>query len=82
MQLITNLIHPIGISLDDYFLNREDTPLDENGEYDFESLYALDLPYLNQDIKKLTSKSCWPERRSIFPRSILRPANEFTKGVG
>ena len=53
VQLITNLIHPIGISLDDYFLNREDTPLDENGEYDFESLYALDLPYLNQDIKKL-----------------------------
>lgn len=53
VQLITNLIHPIGISLDDYFLNREDTPLDENGEYDFESLYALDLPYFNQDIKKL-----------------------------
>lgn len=53
VQLITNLIHPLGISLDDYFLNREDTPKDENGEYDFESLYALDLPYLNQDIKKL-----------------------------
>lgn len=53
IQLITNLIHPVSISLDDYFLDREDTPLDENGEYDFESLYALDLPYFNSDLKKL-----------------------------
>lgn len=53
IQLITNLLHPVGISLDDYFLNREDTPKDEQGEYDFESLYALDLPYFNSDLKKL-----------------------------
>lgn len=53
VQLITNLIHPVSLSLDDYFLNREDTPKDEHGEYDFESLYALDLPYLNSDLKKL-----------------------------
>ncbi|MDF9831329.1 nucleoside kinase [Parabacteroides sp. PF5-6] len=53
IQLITNLIHPVSISLDDYFLDREDTPRDENGEYDFESLYALDLPYFNSDLKKL-----------------------------
>lgn len=53
VQLITNLIHPVSISLDDYFLNREDTPKDENGEYDFESLYALDLPYFNSDLKRL-----------------------------
>lgn len=53
VQLITNLIHPVSLSLDDYFLDREDTPKDENGEYDFESLYALDLPYLNSDLKKL-----------------------------
>jgi len=53
IQLITNLIRPIAISLDDYFLNREDTPKDENGEYDFESLYALDLPYFNSDLQKL-----------------------------
>ena len=55
MQLTTNLLHPVGISLDDYFLNREDTPKDEHGEYDFESLYALDLPYFNKDLKKLLS---------------------------
>ena len=53
VQLATNLLHPIGISLDDYFLNREDTPKDEEGEYDFESLYALDLPYFNNDLKRL-----------------------------
>lgn len=53
IQLITNLIHPVSISLDDYFLNRVDTPKDENGEYDFESLYALDLPYFNNDLKRL-----------------------------
>lgn len=53
VQLITNLLHPVGISLDDYFLNREDTPKDEHGEYDFESLYALDLPYFNSDLKRL-----------------------------
>ena len=34
VQLITNLIHPVSISLDDYFLNREDTPKDETGDYD------------------------------------------------
>ena len=55
IQLITNLIHPVGISLDDYFLNREDTPKDEFGEYDFESLYALDLPYFNNDLRRLLS---------------------------
>lgn len=55
VQLATNLLRPVGISLDDYFLNREDTPLDERGDYDFESLYALDLPYFNEDLKRLLS---------------------------
>lgn len=55
IQLITNLIHPVALSLDDYFLNREDTPKDKSGEYDFESLYALDLPFFNEEMKKLLS---------------------------
>lgn len=55
VQLATNLLRPVGISLDDYFLNREDTPRDERGDYDFESLYALDLPYFNEDLKRLLS---------------------------
>lgn len=53
IQLLTNLLHPVSISLDDYFMNREDTPLDEHGEYDFESLHALDLPYFNSDLQKI-----------------------------
>lgn len=39
--------------MDDYFVNREDTPKDENGEYDFESLYALNLPLFNQQLNAL-----------------------------
>ncbi len=53
IQLITNLLHPVSISLDDYFLNRVDTPRDETGDYNFESLYALDLPYFNSDLTKI-----------------------------
>ncbi|MDR1344532.1 MAG: nucleoside kinase [Tannerellaceae bacterium] len=53
IQLITNLCYPQGISLDDYFLNRTDTPLDEQGEYDFESIHALDLKYFNDDMRRL-----------------------------
>lgn len=53
IHLATNLIVPKMISLDDYFVNREDTPRDETGDYDFESLYALDLDRLNSDLKNL-----------------------------
>lgn len=53
VQLTTNLLHPVSISLDDYFLNREDTPRDENGEYDFESLYTVDLALFNSDLKRI-----------------------------
>lgn len=53
IQLMTNLLSPKMISLDDYFVNRESTPLDETGEYDYESLYALDLDRLNSDLRRL-----------------------------
>jgi uridine kinase len=53
IQLITNLLHPVGISLDDYYVNRKDTPVDETGAYDFESLYAIDLPMFDSDLHKL-----------------------------
>lgn len=43
------------ISLDDYFVNREDTPLDENGNYNFECLEAIDVELFNQDMLKLLS---------------------------
>ena len=44
---------PIKISIDDYFLEREETPKDENGNYDFECLTAVDLDLFNSDLKKL-----------------------------
>ena len=50
---MTNGLKPYPVSLDDYFVNREDTPLDENGKHDFESLYALDLPYFESHLKAL-----------------------------
>lgn len=53
VQLMVNLIKPVGVSLDDYFVNRVDTPLDEKGEYDYESLYALDLKQFNEDMSRL-----------------------------
>lgn len=53
VQLMTNLLMPVTISLDDYFLDREKTPIDENGDYDFESLYALDLELFNRDLSSL-----------------------------
>ena len=53
IQLLTCGIKPVQISLDDYFVHREDTPKDEHGEYDYESLYALDIPLLNEQLNAL-----------------------------
>ena len=53
VQLAVNAIKPIGISLDDYFLDREKTPLDEKGDYDFENLHALNLPLFNEQLSAL-----------------------------
>ena len=53
IYLLTNLLKPQMISLDDYFVDRVNTPLDEDGDYDFESLYALDLPLFNEHLKRL-----------------------------
>ena len=53
IQLMTNGIKPLQISLDDYFVDREHTPKDENGEYDYESIYALNLQLINQQFNAL-----------------------------
>ncbi|CCY80679.1 phosphoribulokinase [Prevotella sp. CAG:1185] len=53
IQLLTCGIKPVQISLDDYFVNRELTPKDEHGEFDYESLYALNIPLLNKQLKDL-----------------------------
>ena len=53
VQLAVNGIKPVAISLDDYFLDRDKTPRDEKGDYDFENLHALNLPLLNEQLTAL-----------------------------
>ena len=53
VQLAVNSIKPVAISLDDYFLDRDKTPRDEKGDYDFEHLHALNLPLLNEQLSAL-----------------------------
>ena len=53
VQLLTNGVKPVGISLDDYFVDRDKTPLDANGDYDFEHVEALNIPLLNEQMNAL-----------------------------
>lgn len=69
IQLMTNLLKPQMISLDDYFVDREHTPCDEKGEYDYESLYALDLPKFNADLSDI-----------LFGKDVELPTYNFETG--
>lgn len=53
IQLMVNGLKPIAISMDDYFVDREKTPVDDRGEYDFESIEAIDLELLNEHLSHL-----------------------------
>ena len=53
IQLLTCGIRPVPISLDDYFVDRQKTPLDAKGDYDYEHLHALNLPLLNSQLEAL-----------------------------
>jgi len=55
VQLAVNGLKPTMISLDDYFVDREKTPLDEHGEYDFEAIEAIDVEFFNQQLVQLFS---------------------------
>ncbi len=54
VQLLVNGIRPVNLSTDDYFVNRADTPRDENGEYDFEDINAIDVKFFNEQLLQLT----------------------------
>ena len=69
LYLKTLGLNPIALSLDDYFLDREDTPLDENGNYDFESLRAIDTKLFNNQISKMLKGS-----------KVITPTFDFVKG--
>ena len=70
IQLMANGMKPYPVSLDDYFVDRERTPKDEHGEYDFESIYALDLPFFNSQLKAL-----------LAGEEVELPRYNFQKGV-
>ncbi|MDR3338505.1 MAG: nucleoside kinase [Candidatus Symbiothrix sp.] len=69
VELRVNILRPISISLDDYYVNRVDTPLEENGEYDYESLYAIDLHLFNSDLKKI-----------LAGEEVALPTYDFVRG--
>ncbi|MBU0495945.1 MAG: nucleoside kinase [Chloroflexi bacterium] len=70
VQLLTHGIRPISLSLDDYFVDRDLTPRDEFGEYDFEALEALDLPLLNLQLLEL-----------MAGQEVTRPRYDFLTGM-
>jgi uridine kinase len=69
IELKVNTLRPISISLDDYYVNRIDTPLDENGEYDYESFYTIDLKTFNADLKKI-----------LNGEKVALPTYDFVRG--
>jgi uridine kinase len=69
IQLLAHGISPFSFEMDNYFVERDRTPRDEHGEYDFESLHALDLPLLAHDLKHL-----------IEGRNIQMPRYNFISG--
>lgn len=63
IQLLANGLRPFPLSLDDYFVSREETPRDENGDYDYENIHALDLELFNQHLLALINGE-----RVVLPR--------------
>lgn len=53
IHLALNGKNPIPFSMDEYFVDRENTPKDENGEYDFESVHAIDIPFFNMQLNQM-----------------------------
>lgn len=76
IQLMTNGLKPYPISMDNYFVEREHTPKDENGEYDFESLYALDLPYFEAQLQALLAGEEIELPRFNFTTGKREPSGE------
>lgn len=70
IQLRVNGLKPVTISLDDYFVNREETPRDENGDYDYEALEAIDISLFNRQLNEL-----------IDGREVELPIFNFTTGT-
>ena len=70
IQLMAEGKHPIPISTDDFVVNRVDSPRDENGEYDFEDIRAVDIPFLEKTLASL-----------LAGEKVRMPEFDFTTGV-
>lgn len=69
VQLLAQGVHPVAMNLDNYFVNREDTPRDADGDYDFEALEAVDLPLFQTHLRAL-----------LAGKSVVQPVYNFHKG--
>ncbi len=76
IQLLTEGISPFAIEMDNYFVNREDTPRDEEGKLDYEHMTALNRDLLNDHIKRLTAGERVQLRRYDFHNGINEPGEE------
>ncbi|MBI4790336.1 MAG: nucleoside kinase [Chloroflexi bacterium] len=78
IQLLANGLRPFPLSMDDYFLAREETPLDPHGKYDFENLHALDLPLFNADLLALMNGERVTLPRYNFEKGIREEGQTIT----
>lgn len=79
IQLVANGLKPLQISLDDYFVNRDQTPRDENGEYDYESIYALNLKLINEQFNALFRGEEVELPKYDFQTGVSRPSGKKLK---
>jgi len=79
VQLRVAGIAPLPLSLDDYFVNREDTPLDKDGKYNFESIEAIDIELFNKDLLKLMNGEAVEIPSFDFKDGVRLYNGEWTK---
>jgi uridine kinase len=80
IQLVTNGIRPFPLALDDYFLERDETPRDEKGEYDYESLRALDVPLFNGQLNAMMRSEPVQLPRYNFKTGMREDGSRVTLG--
>ncbi len=76
IQLLAHGMRPFVLELDNYFVDRDKTPLDEHGEYDFESLHAVNLPLFNEHLLRLTAGETVTLPRFDFLSGASKPGRE------
>lgn len=79
VQLAANGIKPVQISLDDYFVDRENTPRDETGDFDYEHIHALNIPLINEQLEALFRGEEVQMPRYDFPTGKSMPDGKRLK---